>query len=96
MSELEPESLVKDNIIFKAGYKEKMSVIDKFLDIMRLNDDDYEFDNDDYEFDEDDYQEEVKEKRPSRKERKAEQQRTETNFEVTEKRPKQQNKITPI
>ena len=73
-----------------------MSVIDKFLDIMRLNDDDYEFDNDDYDFDEDDYQEEVKEKRPSRKERKAEQQRTETNFEVTEKRPKQQNKITPI
>ena len=44
-----------------------MSVIDKFLDIMRLNDDDYEFDNDDYDFDEDDYQEEVKEKRPSRK-----------------------------
>ena len=38
-----------------------MSVIDKFLDIMRLNDDDYEFDNDDYDFDEDDYQEEVKE-----------------------------------
>ena len=72
-----------------------MSVIDKFLDIMRLNDDDYEFDNDDYDFDEDDYQEEVKEKRPSRKERKAEQQHTETNFEVTEKRPKQ-NKITPI
>ena len=70
-----------------------MSVIDKFLDIMRLNDDDYEFDNDDYDFDEDDYQEEVKEKRPSRKERKAEQQHTETNFEVTEKRPKQQNKI---
>ena len=54
-----------------------MSVIDKFLDIMRLNDDDYEFDNDDYDFDEDDYQEEVKEKRPSRKERKAEQQHTE-------------------
>ena len=53
-----------------------MSVIDKFLDIMRLNDDDYEFDNDDYDFDEDDYQEEVKEKRPSRKERKAEQQHT--------------------
>ena len=53
-----------------------MSVIDKFLDIMRLNDDDYEFDNDDYDFDEDDYQEEVKEKRPSHKERKAEQQHT--------------------
>ena len=30
-----------------------MGVLDKFLDIMRLNDDDYEFDNDEYEFDED-------------------------------------------
>ena len=29
-----------------------MGVLDKFLDIMRLNDDDYEFDNDEYEFDE--------------------------------------------
>ena len=25
-----------------------MSIIDKFLDVMRLNDDDYEFDNEDY------------------------------------------------
>ena len=32
-----------------------MGVIDKFLDFMRLNDDDYEFDNDDYEYD--DYEE---------------------------------------
>lgn len=73
-----------------------MSVIDKFLDIMRLNEDDYEFDNDDYDF-EDDYEEEVKEKKPSRKERREEQmQRSETNFEVTEKRQKNTNKITPI
>lgn len=74
-----------------------MSVIDKFLDIMRLNEDDYEFDNDEYEF-EDDYEEEVKEKKTSRKERKEEQQskRTETNFELTEKRPKNNSKITPI
>lgn len=73
-----------------------MSVIDKFLDIMRLNEDDYEFDNDEYEF-EDDYEEEVKEKKPSRKERKEEQARhTETNFELTEKRQKNTNKITPI
>lgn len=73
-----------------------MSVIDRFLDIMRLNEDDYEFDNDDYEF-EDDYEEEVKEKKPSRKERREEQtQRSETNFEVTEKRQKNTSKITPI
>ena len=42
-----------------------MSIIDKFLDVMRLNDDDYEFDNEDYDYDEEeDY--EVKEKKPSR------------------------------
>ena len=29
-----------------------MSIIDKFLDVMRLNDDDYEFDNEDYDYDE--------------------------------------------
>ena len=41
-----------------------MSIIDKFLDVMRLNDDDYEFDNEDYDYDEEeDY--EVKEKKPS-------------------------------
>lgn len=46
-----------------------MSIIDKFLDVMRLNDDDYEFDNEDYDYDEEeDY--EVKEKKPSRRERK--------------------------
>ena len=27
-----------------------MSIIDKFLDVMRLNDDDYEFDNEDYDY----------------------------------------------
>lgn len=76
-----------------------MSVIDKFLDIMRLNDEDYnyEFDNDEYEYDEDEEPEkEPKEKKPSRKERrKEEQERTET-FDFKEKPQKQQNKITPI
>lgn len=74
-----------------------MGFMDKILDVMRLNEDDYEFDNDDYEFD-DDYEEEVKEKKPSRKERKEEQQpkRTETNFDMAEKRQKNANKITPI
>ena len=64
---------------------------------MRLNEDDYEFDNDDYEFD-DDYEEEVKGKKPSRKERKEEQapKRAETNFDMSEKRQKNTNKITPI
>lgn len=46
-----------------------MSIIDKFLDVMRLNDDDYEFDNEDYDYDEED-EYEVKEKKPSRRERK--------------------------
>lgn len=46
-----------------------MSIIDKFLDVMRLNDDDYEFDNDDYDYD-DEEEYEAKEKRPSRRERK--------------------------
>ena len=75
-----------------------MSIIDKFLDVMRLNDDDYEFDNEDYDYDEEeDY--EVKEKKPSRRERKKEeeQQQTAATFDISEKqRQKQQNKITPI
>lgn len=74
-----------------------MSVIDKFLDIMRLNDDDYEFDNDEYEYDDEDYEEEIKEKKLSRKERKKEEQDNTESFEkAAEKRQKQQNKITPI
>ena len=41
-----------------------MSIIDKFLDVMRLNDDDYEFDNEDYDYDEEeDY--EVKKNLPA-------------------------------
>ena len=75
-----------------------MSIIDKFLDVMRLNDDDYEFDNEDYDYDEEeDY--EVKEKKPSRRERKKEeeQQQTAATFDISEKqRQKQQSKITPI
>ena len=75
-----------------------MSIIDKFLDVMRLNDDDYEFDNEDYDYDEED-EYEVKEKKPSRRERKKEeeQQQTAATFDISEKqRQKQQNKITPI
>lgn len=75
-----------------------MSVIDKFLDFMRLNEDDYEFDNDDYEFEDDDYQEEEKVKRKvSRKEQKKEEPKKPEPFETVEKRQRpQSNKITPI
>ena len=54
-----------------------MSIIDKFLDVMRLNDDDYEFDNEDYDYD-DEEEYEAKEKRPSRRERKKEEQEQQT------------------
>ena len=75
-----------------------MSIIDKFLDVMRLNDDDYEFDNEDYDYD-DEEEYEAKEKRPSRRERKKEEQEQQTaaTFDISEKqRQKQQSKITPI
>ena len=76
----------------------QMGFMDKLLDVMRLNEDDYEFDNDEYEFEDDYEEEEVKEKKPSRKERKEEQQakRNETNFDMSERRQKNVNKITPI
>ena len=38
-----------------------MSIIDKFLDVMRLNDDDYEFDNEDYDYDEEEDYEDASE-----------------------------------
>ena len=68
-----------------------MSVIDKFLDVMRLNsDEDYdEFYNDDFEMEED----EPERKRPSRRERKEESNIVET---VKEKPVKSTPKITPI
>ncbi len=71
-----------------------MSFIDKFLDVMRLNDDEYD-DYDDYENEEDnDYEDEVREKKSARRERKREEKETVT--EAPEKRQKTQNKITPI
>lgn len=71
-----------------------MSFIDKFLDVMRLNDDEYD-DYDDYENEEDnDYEDEVREKKSARRERKREEKETVT--EALEKRQKTQNKITPI
>ncbi len=71
-----------------------MSFIDKFLDVMRLNDDEYD-DYDDYENEEDnDYEDEVREKKSARRERKREEKETVT--EAPERRQKTQNKITPI
>ncbi len=69
-----------------------MSFIDKFLDVMRLNDDEYD-DYDDYDNDEE-YDEEIKEKKSARRERKKEDK--ETTTEAPDKRQKTQNKITPI
>lgn len=73
-----------------------MSLFDKFLDVMRLNDgdddDDYEFANEEY-YD-DDYYDEPK-KKPSRKEIKREEKEADTKEPVREK-VKPVSKITPI
>ncbi len=79
-----------------------MSVIDKFLDVMRLNDDDdYEFDNEEYWEDEDEYEEDEKPKRASRrKEVKPEVKREPKREpkEIPKEKPVSNNnsKITPI
>ena len=79
-----------------------MGFMDKFLDVMRLNDDDdYEFDNDDYLDDDDDIEEEAPRKSFFRKEKDVEE---EPAPKVVKERPaptpapapRQTNKITPI
>ncbi len=80
-----------------------MSVLDKFLDIMRLNDDDYdddydEADGEDYEYEEKESRKESRssarqERRESKREQKSDQRMT--NFEA-EKPQKANSKITPI
>lgn len=79
-----------------------MGVLDKFLDIMRLNpDDDDDFYDDDY-YDDDDYEEEpVKQKASSRKERRSEKadhydDGYGSEKASHEKQPKQNSKVTPI
>lgn len=79
-----------------------MGVLDKFLDIMRLNpDDDDDFYDDDY-YDDDDYEEEpVKPKVSSRKERRSEKADQYDDGYGSgkashEKQPKQTSKVTPI
>jgi cell division inhibitor SepF len=71
-----------------------MSVIDKFLDAMRLNEEDDEFYNEEYDYEEDEVVE-AREKRPARREKK----KTQESRDVAESAPrrqKQQTKITPI
>lgn len=81
-----------------------MSVLDKFLDIMRLNDDDYdddydEADGEDYEYEEKESRKENRssarqERRESKREQKNDQRMT--DFEAAEKPQKANSKITPI
>lgn len=72
-----------------------MSLIDKFLDVMRLNDDDddddFEFANDEY-LDDDDY--DIPEKKNFRREKKVEARNDYKEREV--EKPKPVSKITPI
>ena len=71
-----------------------MSVMDKFLDVMRLNpDDEDDFDNDDYDYEE---EEEIS-RRSSRREKRKPEPVVERSVPVTKERAtKQSNKITPI
>lgn len=71
-----------------------MSVMDKFLDVMRLNpDDEDDYDNDDYDYEE----EEEFPRRSSRRDKRKSEAVVERSVPVTkEKAAKQSNKITPI
>ena len=70
-----------------------MSVMDKFLDVMRLNpDEDYDFDNEDYDIDE---EEEEQKPRISRKEKKQKEETFEPQPQK-EKVVRSNPKITPI
>lgn len=71
-----------------------MSVMDKFLDVMRLNpDDEDDFDNDDYDYEE---EEEISRRSSRREKRKPEPVAERTVPMAKEKAMKQSNKITPI
>lgn len=71
-----------------------MSVLDKFLNVMRLNDEDDEFYNEDYDYEDDDFEDEPKKKSSFRKEK-------EDDFFEDEPKPRERQvkstpKITPI
>ena len=71
-----------------------MSVMDKFLDVMRLNpDDEDDLDNDDYDYEE---EEEISRRSSRREKRKPEPVAERTVPMAKEKAVKQSNKITPI
>ena len=71
-----------------------MSVMDKFLDVMRLNpDDEDDFDNDDYDYED---EEEISRRSSRREKRKPEPVAERTVPMAKEKAVKQSNKITPI
>lgn len=73
-----------------------MSIIDKFLDIMRLNEDDdeYEYDNEDYELEEEEEEKPSKFFHKEKKEDKADSR--DTVYEAKEKPKASLPKITPI
>lgn len=76
-----------------------MGVLDKFLNIMRLNpDDDDDFYNEDYDYDDDYEDEPVKPKSSSRREKKEEDFSDDYTPEKSyrEKEPKPSSKVTPI
>ena len=71
-----------------------MSVMDKFLDVMRLNpDDEDDYDNDDYDYEE---EEEISRRSSRREKRKPEPVAERPVPMAKEKAVKQSNKITPI
>ena len=73
-----------------------MSVIEKFLGVMRLNDDDYDEFEDEWEDDEDEYEEEKPKKTFRKKEPKVEEKREVVKEQIKEKSIPNNSKITPI
>lgn len=75
-----------------------MSVLDKFLNVMKLNpdDDDDEFYNEDYDYDDDDFEDEPVKKKSSFHKEPVEDDYEEENFKSRERAVKTTPKITPI
>ncbi|MGN0352169.1 MAG: cell division protein SepF [Roseburia sp.] len=74
-----------------------MSVLDKFLNVMRLNpEDDDEFYNEDYDYEDDDFEEEPVRKKSSFRKEKEEDDYYEEETKTRERQVKTTPKITPI
>ena len=69
-----------------------MGMLDKFLDVMRLNSDDDDFYDDDY-YDDDDYEEEKPKRKSILKDKDSE---DEEEFEEKRPRPVKTQKVTPM